>query len=819
MDKTSSAPLSFLGEHNNFNGSEISYKKPQQPITEVSIQDSDWSEFFDALRGAAVILFTSSPDKRAKYQALFNGMKTKEGGEEKGVDFYFTDSGALNIPPRKTPEKSGNYSSHASEKLEAALASIDDDIDGIRAKLRRGTLSNPDDIRLVAMVEDSGMHIKIKDTNKKTAFLEEVKNNISPFIRDKDAWIFNHSASSFPGPNLKPFQEHLPGGFNQLMEIIYDAAEKVELEELNFISKYRYGFVSHDTGKAFTIERKSRGTLVDRERFETIKANLRPGDSIDMDAVLVPNGQRNNATLNVKEIGTERFFTRHTQLPFSYGRRNLTEWLQDGIGARKATDVEKERPLHIAYVAASDLEEKPGFEVEQQRQQTAAQFQPLLDDIAHEIITLPTYEALCHQPNRRMLNGADMLVLRPEPPVIGHEGLVDDPNLRLLSYIDVTLTTDPLSMTMPVILDNRDGGFNHALQHYTNAYRNGRFLGEFPFKIANSDDELTTLLRRDALIQRRSKIATDTFDDVMDQLEMGKTTPLPPDDGIPTAFVAGGHANNNRQDIEEAFELGYQLAAQKTRIVTGGGQVEGSMGATHTGFIQYHLDELLSNRKQHPRIPEHVWHQLDKFAVHDEEDPQKPENLLITTAHPPLPRRYDAEEIIKNGNGLLNRLADEFNIIPRDMFWAYSTDALVKMESPTDAPPEAATFHYTGNRVRRLDALIAPEMKMILPGGIGTDEEIFATIKQQMDATLNQMPLSRVVLYNRGGQLNDLLKSIGLMDTSDQLNEAAMEHYNIDVVDQAKDILLATGHNAGNFVTDAQQEGRVLGSNSLQLTG
>jgi predicted Rossmann-fold nucleotide-binding protein len=147
---------------------------------------------------------------------------------------------------------------------------------------------------------------------------------------------------------------------------------------------------------------------------------------------------------------------------------------------------------------------------------------------------------------------------------------------------------------------------------------------------------------------------------------------------------------------------------------------------------------------------------------------------------------------------LINELSNE-GYIPRDMFVAYSTQALIDLESPNGIAPPATTYHDTGNRLRRLEALLAPDGKIMLPGGVGTDEELLHTVRQHIDevalsrSAANDNPVaeservsSRLVIYNRDGQWNRLLQQMQLVREDGQVNDVLAQRYNIAIVDQAE---------------------------------
>ena len=174
--------------------------------------------------------------------------------------------------------------------------------------------------------------------------------------------------------------------------------------------------------------------------------------------------------------------------------------------------------------------------------------------------------------------------------------------------------------------------------------------------------------------------------------------------------------------------------------------------------------------------------------------------------------QFDTEDLILQYPQLLNDLAD-LGYIPRDMFYAYSTQPLIDMESPNQQWPCATFCQDTGNRVRRLDGLMSTGTKIFMPGATGTDEEIIHAFKQALEerqadvAANDNSPYAdgtpecqgKIILYNREimqtvrdqqghitqqphGMFDGILQTYGLMKPDRSLNISALETYGIKVV-------------------------------------
>jgi hypothetical protein len=345
--------------------------------------------------------------------------------------------------------------------------------------------------------------------------------------------------------------------------------------------------------------------------------------------------------------------------------------------------------------------------------------------------------------------------------------LQSDPNFRMLLNVLVTAETDPESMGVPVVLDNRTGLFKDVLDLFSDAFVQGNIMGELPIHVVNTDAEMKRVLSEIKDVRQRTPIIKKHHDKV-NQHTYKPDIENVPNDGVYTVFIGGGHATNSKRDMSDAEALGYMCAERGWRIVTGAGSVEGVMGAAHTGFIQYHLD---------------------KFA----ETPGHETLKVQLSKYQHGPGHYDAEELIKKNPRLVEEMANE-GIIPRKMFYGYSMDALLEMESPSGKAPPGITYYDAGNRFRRLQGLLDAGTKIFMPGGIGTYEELEETLVQHLkmrsnpDASFKEgtpSDMSKIIIYNRNGNLDKLLAHYGLLGDGDEAQKLRKDN-GIVVIDQVE---------------------------------
>jgi predicted Rossmann-fold nucleotide-binding protein len=742
-------------------------------LEQVSVEKMTDADFFERIKEALVILSTSSGDKISDYSALFSALPSGENFRDKGINAHFTHIGAFGIANDYVAENEGDGVIHANNKLTRAMRNVKDHNAHINNKLQQGGFLDSNKTEKVSMVEDSWWDIDLSsyDDSVKASFLRNIKDQLKDQLRPEDQDILlknldtTNPKSSFPGAHLKPLQEHLSGGFTKLMNIIYNAAEENNMKDLRYISYIELAFGFHDTNETYNYHGASKGSIISREDFNKTLRDLPLGVAVTSKTIHQPDLQSVDPKTFDKLTSGNLLVQSSRDIPADNSRRNFAEWLQVNIGTHDfsankengETASEQEQKTKIAYLSPSTLEH--GYELSSEKT-------GLLEILAKDdftFTTLPTYKGLRNFPSLKALNDADILLLEAEDIIELSNGIKIDPNLSMLNYLAVTVQVDPESVNVPIILDNRYGQWNQTLKPFREATKNGRLIGDFPFLVANSKSELNLLLNEYAAITKQSS--------VVPQQEI---TPIP-NDGKTSVFVAGGHANNNKVDKEQSIELGYYLASQDMRIVTGGGQIDGSMGGVHTGFIQYHLDKL------------------DK------------RNLNISDNHNQalFDNQYNAEKLILDRPDVINALT-QAGYIPSDMFYSYSTEDLMKIESPNgQLETVGATHQNVANRLLRLDNMLIADISVILSGGIGTYEEIDGWIRKKLEDSFDVVaandnrysPEKTLIIHNQDGFFDALLNHYGIMKKDGSYNKDALSTLNIKIANNPQQLEIAIDTN------------------------
>lgn len=814
------------------------------------------------LKGSLLILSTTSADKRDAFRKLFTSLGIDAesdvlGVKSSGVDLSFTHSGLVNVVPSKTPEVTGSYDGNLDEKARQQIDILGqpDMMASIRAQLGRGNRFDPATVRIMGMTEDAGFSLLFEDPAKRQAFIDNVKKIILPddrskaVIRDEDRWLVDQLESDsgktdphdsgFPGANLHPLLERL-GGFNKLMEVVYEAAEQADIQQdLRFRYTTHVSFTDPQERKICSKQYSGEGKLLNRREYEERLLSTKDLGAINPDFVQVFDRQGPGNAQPLDRLKEQGIMVRSSEdLPADFPRRKMVEDLQQLVGKREVDGAKKGFNVAFDMPGARETGEEIDAKV------------PVIPGMRFR--ELPSREELLRNPSAKYFDDADVVVLVPKRIRHNDQELYNDPNLGLVLDAIVMAEIDPQSMSKPIILDNRSGRFDAVLSIIKDEFIHGRLIGEMPFYIADSDDKMRTYLKEVQTITGQSpKIKKLEASDAPAQ-EMPEPANIP-DDGVFSVFIGGGHNNNNKRDLEEANKLGYLCAEKGYRIVTGAGSIEGSMGAVHTGFIQYHLEQIKDSNvsaaldgliaemrekstatvqgvlERYPQIAERlqkaglgeflqelseitdraqVMDALDKRAFALGSFGRELRSIAIRRED----QQLNAEDIVLNHATLVDSIADA-GFIPRNMFYGYSMQNLLKLENPSGNAPPGITYSDVGNLSRRLTYLLSPGNKVFMPGGIGTDQEFEETVKQHLDARARGNGAANdsvfrdgtrddegaMIIYNREGNLDKLLDHYRVLGGG-AVGDIMRKRYNIKIVTSEKELQEALVGRAGQWL-------------------
>lgn len=642
-------------------------------------------------KGAVVVLMTTSDDKKRAYKELAFRM---------GFNLLALDE--LGIANEKTPEESGTNVENAKEKLVAFLkmfkaSSAVDPVEVVKNPLSNN-YKNPEHLKqkdVWFMVEDSSFVFDLGDKELTEEFTKKAVELVSEHLSEEAMEILKPCLTSingqdvgFPNVNYKDIVEKLPGGFPQFMDIIYKAQKEVgHTGHMKVNTTVHVAAANLKTGEVIEATEHVESLWMKEDHYRWLFDELKPGDALDTSSVQIPLNQPNNDSKSLQEILDDK---PEYAKQIHYHRQTALDSITDIPKSARSSRVinRKQRKIELAVVRPEHLE---GGDPEVNIKPSI--FTDKANGDKMKISAIRDDKDLLKNSEHHVMDLADAFLLQPSDD--------DVANLELLTRFSIDAMTHPESMRKEIIVDNESGKFDKALKVFTEATKNGAHFGQFPFKVARTEDEKYSLIK---LASRKLK-RTFEIDRTQREFPESDIKRVPQDD-IFTLAIFGGHANNSEQDVAKAKDLAYHAASQGWRIVTGGGIIDGPMGAAYTGFVQYHLDQLQEDIIDNGKI-----HYAERLGI----------NKFITEPD----GKYDAEKIIKNAPGLLEELAEEGKI-PRDLFYAHSTDYLIKAESATKKPPAGITYYECGNIERRMDLGLIPGADAfdIEFGSIGTVQEL-----------------------------------------------------------------------------------------------
>ncbi len=683
-----------------------------------TMKEMSFSTLQRELRAKESVLFKSTTGAHKILSSLLftTQLPDPENPTRKGVNLSLVPLGAADRVTRETKEMTGRFDGNNAEKavqVARTLAIHDRDLRQTFADSEFAKKMNP-----MGLVEDSGFYLEL-GREKETAFLKEMHRLLfsgeTPLLGADDEWLFESAGQSgFPGPNLKPLQEKLPGGFPQLMGLIYDAAEAIGVDALPYRMVSTFTIVSPRLDEEYTKVCKAGGTFLNRAEFQKRLDSIPNGEVFNARFLMVPDGQMGKAK-TFAELGDALFEKSSNELPAEDPRRMFFEWLiTEVVGSRPAAS-NHNTPIRMASVGGPH---------------TGG-----LTDV--NLRSAPKDIDLLGHPQALDFGEVDAVLASP----IENDAKtsVEDPNLVLLTRMWVRKQL-PVYMGTPFIVDNRDGGFDRALSVFTKMSRDGQLASEIPLLwVANDDAQLETFMQRTRdLVNDRPALSRATVDAHQSGFPTHNRTLIPLHDK-PDVFIASGHATESGHAVSEADRI-TRFVTDRARIITGGGWDKGGMGATHAAFIRHHLERAISERK----LNSDTMAKLDSYI-----DAQG----------------LDVHKLLKHMPGLVDHLA-RHGVIPARDFLGSSTQDFLLMEAPDGRLPPGTDYVDAGNIARRLEVLLSAGAVTVLQGSIGSLEEIVEAVvkhkhhraqgKSFPDGTPAE--LGKIIVVNRDGVWNAIVE-------------------------------------------------------------
>lgn len=705
----------------HFNDSYVYFggsKRPAQTTLEgkvwaapATMKEMSFATLQRELRAPESVLFKATTGAHKILSSLLYTTQLADPGDpsRKGVNLSLVPLGAADRVTRETKEMTGRFDGNNAEKavqVARTLQADDRDLRQTFADRAFAQKMNP-----LGLVEDSGFYLDLGRENE-AGFLREIHRLLftgeTPLLTPADEWLFESAGQSgFPGPNLKPLQEKLPGGFPQLMGLIYDAAEAVGLDELPYRMVSTFTIVSPRLDEEYTKVCKAGGTFLSRAEFEKRLSTIPNGEVFNARFLMVPDGQVGEPK-TFAELGDALFTQSSKQLPAEDPRRMFFEWLvRDVVGSRPARP-DHHTPIRLASVGGSP---------------TGG-----LTDV--DLRSAPRSADLLGHP--QALDFGEVDAVLASPIATDARTAVEDPNLVLLTRLWVRKQL-PVYMGTPFIVDNRDGGFDRALSVFTRMSRDGQLASEIPLLwVARTDAELETFVQRTRdLVEGRPALKRATVDAHQSAFPSRNRALVPLHDK-PDVFVASGHATESERASDEAEKV-TRFVTDRARVITGGGWDKGGMGATHAAFLRHHLERAMNTGTLDPDVAAN----LQRYVG---------------------PKGLNVRKLLKHMPELVDHLARK-GVIPARDFLGTSTKDFLLMEAPDGRVPPGTHYVDAGNIARRLEILLSAGAVTVLQGSIGSLEEIVEAVRKHkaLRAAGGSFPdgtpanAGKVIVVNRDG--------------------------------------------------------------------
>jgi predicted Rossmann-fold nucleotide-binding protein len=724
--------------------------------------------------GSTIILSTTSADKKAEYAELY-----------KAYDLNFFTLEDFGLSPQKTEEATGTYEGNLLEKGIEVSRLLHENIAAIQNILteKRIDISNP----ILGMVEDSGIDIFPEDEADKErfigAFKQELKTRmLDQFDRDgalqqetfgnmpeaahqarmkalhsSSDWILDSVdvSAGFPGANFKNFMEKLRGGFIEFMDAMHIAAEDKPLrfrnhahamlvapyEKANEVLKTKHivrgiseGTVANQAQFAAILEQR-RGAVSDDQRDHYATGALFTADAI------LPDGQGENPLSRQALVDRHGLLqSKNSDLCEDYRldcMQNLAAEHRFPIIEKNKTPLRAENtsPLRVMVMHPFGSEETDAYKT----------LCAKLQEQGVTTVRMPTQAELLADRNIGLMDQADIAIILP----------TDDPkdiqNLRLLVAATVDKQTLPANKETSLYVYNPNGAFDPALAIINDINTTGRKFGISEIKQVVSSDNLADLFaklpamltaeaeRKKSRLTGVQPITTKLHDASPQNLESVS-------ESVFSVGVFGGVANENPLYKEPADQLGRFIYDQGWALITGAGQKEGPMGATHSGFVEAYLKDKLSNPSLRTKVMQEVSDAVDALNVKENRHGRYANDYKRDVLAALNPDAIDAEFLGHHAPRILKILLSPkkdralYDLLgsleESKRLIGYSMPPLLISEG-SGKPPAGMFYQHTGNMQRRMEQMMKATTHVFCTGGQGTIQELVEslTLAVELNAT------------------------------------------------------------------------------------
>ncbi len=763
--------------------------------------------------GAAIILTTTSADKKAEYRQIFS---------KYNVNLFFSDE--FGLSPQKTDEMTGSYddnllqkSAQTSKMLHNNLAHIENILieRGVFTMEQLDTAKTQGKNLILGAAEDSGISFNFHDKSKQDQFLEllssKIKQKINPTadetsdltaffdeivgvgaakkiatkFSNNNAWLFDlENATNFPAANYKPIFEHLQGGVKEFFEIVLDAADEVNCDVATQNNSRLVRYSNNATMNIFPPSEQPQNIL-SKDNIISAETNGSLVSRAELDAIYEKSA--NKSSNDVRDANFSVPFTSFFLIPD--GQKSVpTQYLsQDallragslfGKNGDVAEDVrlklvgELSEKHRIERNSASKWQNRDNLAVSifgaEENNHASAMLKRAITSRNNVECSTPSTDFL-HDANISYIPSCDAVVFFPTG------NMLQDAQSLFAITTDKQTRPEDKQKTIIIINPQNEHGVG-LIDSQLDIYKNLFFDG-----LKNGQSEINYVVdvktgQEEAAIRQVEGILDDVANNKQYCLSNQSSLANPADNDNAASheleainpkqfsvFVGGGAANNYLGYKEIANAIGRKICKEDWVLVFGAGHLEGCMGATHTGYMEKYLEKQLGDEAKRNLIMNII-------------DDMIAENIVEKGLGEDLANNYRTEILncMQYQNGIkyslvnyeklslqapeiAKALIDPTNEAHLETLGSLTAQRKIVgysmnyllQSEGTGEAPDGVYYQEAGNMQRRMEEMLKADVLTFTAGGQGTMQELVEAVILNMQLQREGKTVKDIIILNQ----------------------------------------------------------------------